>query len=245
MADPWKDLAPDYAKLIQDQGRDSEYLRSVGILPNVVRLIEDWDGRDALDAGCGTGWLRSVAFDDNPLRQLVIGTPRRLALCDIAEYPGLPDFSVQDIRHLTYADESFDIAVASMTLMWVEDLDKALRSLHRVLRPGGWLIVSIPHPVSYRTGTVQPDGSALVTDVVGRARRIDDLWINDTIGPLSFFHRPIMDYVNALDDAGFYVRKMLEWTLDLEAFARSFRGERVRARTDRLPMFAFLKAQKR
>src|SRR6185312_1258852 len=41
---------------------------------------------------------------------------------------------------------SFDLIVASMSLMDAEDYDGAIREAHRVLRPGGELVMSITHP---------------------------------------------------------------------------------------------------
>jgi len=49
-----------------------------------------------------------------------------------------------DITRLPLRDESFDAILCSHVLEHVEDDGAAMRELHRVLAPGGWLIVMVP-----------------------------------------------------------------------------------------------------
>ncbi len=46
---------------------------------------------------------------------------------------------VEGAERLPFPDGSFDVAVATLVLCTVRDLDRALRELRRVLRPGGQL----------------------------------------------------------------------------------------------------------
>ncbi len=46
-------------------------------------------------------------------------------------------FQAGSVTTLPYPDASFDVAVSIQVYEYVEDLDLALRELHRVLRPGG------------------------------------------------------------------------------------------------------------
>ena len=50
----------------------------------------------------------------------------------------------EDLTHLTYADEQFDLVLSSETLEHVPDLAVALQEIARVLRPGGYHIFTIP-----------------------------------------------------------------------------------------------------
>lgn len=49
-----------------------------------------------------------------------------------------------DITDLPFADDSFDVILCSHVLEHVLDDRKAMRELHRVLRPSGWAIVVVP-----------------------------------------------------------------------------------------------------
>jgi SAM-dependent methyltransferase len=64
--------------------------------------------------------------------------------------PGLRAL-VADVRRLPFADESFDLVVSNSTLdhfASAEDIHVALRELHRVLRQGGQLILTMDNPAN-------------------------------------------------------------------------------------------------
>jgi SAM-dependent methyltransferase len=46
-----------------------------------------------------------------------------------------------DIRVLPFADCSFDVVLAVTVLCFIEDADRAMREMARVLRPGGRLVI--------------------------------------------------------------------------------------------------------
>lgn len=51
------------------------------------------------------------------------------------------EFRVADAQALPFRDGSFDVVTARHMLYHVADVDRALREMHRVLRPGGRLVV--------------------------------------------------------------------------------------------------------
>jgi SAM-dependent methyltransferase len=68
-----------------------------------------------------------------------------------AYLPGVPlgsqignGATCQDLERLTYADESFDIVITQDVLEHVRDARTAMREIHRVLRPGGYHIFTVP-----------------------------------------------------------------------------------------------------
>ena len=60
--------------------------------------------------------------------------------CDIQE--GLNVDRVEDIHRLTFADDSVGTVIAMDTLEHVADPLRAVREMHRVLKPGGWCAIS-------------------------------------------------------------------------------------------------------
>ncbi len=60
----------------------------------------------------------------------------------------------EDLQHLSFADDSFDIIVSCEVFEHIPDPDQGLAETFRVLRPGGQLILTIPffarNPASVR-----------------------------------------------------------------------------------------------
>jgi SAM-dependent methyltransferase len=50
----------------------------------------------------------------------------------------------EDITRLTFPDNSFDLMVSSDVLEHVPDINAAFREMHRVLRPGGFHLFTVP-----------------------------------------------------------------------------------------------------
>ena len=103
------------------------------LLPNATGL---W-----LDAGCGTGtisrWMASKygcaieALDGSPA--MVADAVRRGTKAQTGS-----------VEHLPYSAESLDGIVCSSVLEYVNDPSAVLREFHRVLNPGGVLLISVP-----------------------------------------------------------------------------------------------------
>jgi SAM-dependent methyltransferase len=60
--------------------------------------------------------------------------------CDIQDGPGVD--RIEDIHHLTFADDSVGTVICLETLEHVADPLRAVQEMHRVLRPGGLLAIS-------------------------------------------------------------------------------------------------------
>jgi SAM-dependent methyltransferase len=59
------------------------------------------------------------------------------------------EFQVADAENLDFADESFDLVYSHGVLHHTPDTARAVREIHRVLRPGGRAIVMLYHRGSY------------------------------------------------------------------------------------------------
>ncbi|MET0418276.1 MAG: class I SAM-dependent methyltransferase, partial [Actinoplanes sp.] len=227
----WQEAFDAYKSLIRDPHHDSEYLRRTGLVPHIVDLLGDVSQAHVLDAGCGTGWL----FDTV--------APRSGHECDLVAPPQRPQPNIksqcQDVRALTYDDDSFDIVVSSLVLMWLEDVEATLCELHRVTRPGGRLIVALMHPYFHTNGHTLQDGSFLVDRPVGGAVR-REIMISGLVGPLTYYARTPLDYYNAAVRARWQLIHFRDYFIDLERY-RSEAGESWPSarRTDKVPLFTF------
>ena len=102
-------------------------------------------GKRILDVGVGTGHM---AFDmakstvgDNEIVGIDISDDM-LGTCR-ERCAGLPNVSFQmaDLYDLPFSEGSFDVVLSVQVFEYLEDVQKALLELHRVLKPGGRLIL--------------------------------------------------------------------------------------------------------
>ena len=105
-------------------------------------------GQSVLDIAGGTGDLAAKFAD-------IVGPTGRVVLADIDEsmlnvgrdklldhgYQGNLEFVQADAQYLPFPDDSFDSVSIAFGLRNVTDKDLALRSMLRVLKPGGRLLV--------------------------------------------------------------------------------------------------------
>jgi len=66
----------------------------------------------------------------------------------------------EDVRKLSYADESFDVVISGLTMHHLKaEADKGVREMVRVLKPDGWLaIYDEPSTVLYCTKLMRQNG---------------------------------------------------------------------------------------
>ena len=87
------------------------------------RVLEIGDGKYTRQFGAG----RVVRSD---ILHPVAGNPRATIVADLAGGDGIPT-------------ESFDCVICTQTLMFIFDIQKAMRTLYRILKPGGVLLMTL------------------------------------------------------------------------------------------------------
>jgi SAM-dependent methyltransferase len=109
----------------------------------LIRLLDEPDGMDVLDVGCGDGRLAArlagagakvTGVDDDP--DAIRAASRRTH-----EGSGSLRFLPTDARALPFAEAAFDRVVAVAVLCFIPDAGRALAEMVRVLRPDGRLVV--------------------------------------------------------------------------------------------------------
>ena len=98
-----------------------------------------------LEVGCGNGYLLAVIRERFPHLRLT-GVDYSPDMLELAEGRKIPDAHVarEDVRSLTLPPDSFDVIVSERCLINLLDASAqvtALYELHRVLRPGGHLVL--------------------------------------------------------------------------------------------------------
>lgn len=148
-------------------------------------------------------------------------------------------------RHVSIEDFSaddnvYDLAVSSLALHYVENFSEVCRKVYDALKPGGYFIFSVEHPVC----TAWPVG--WITTEAGEHWPLDnyhDQSIRHTkwfIDDVIKYHRTTENYVNTLLSSGFTLRTLAEPQPTKEALAQ--RPKLVKH--CRRPPFLILKVQK-
>ncbi|WP_135820894.1 class I SAM-dependent methyltransferase [Halostella litorea] len=171
-------------------------------------ILDSVEGKDYVELGCGGGQgsvgtaglgadtVVGVDFSGEQLRHA-----RRLR-----DFYGVDARFVQgDVTNVPLADDGFDVASSEAAFQMVDRLDEAVGEARRVLRDEGVFVLSVPHPLyealDAESGRI--DGSYM--DSGPREISIDDY---DSV--LTVFDRTVADLHNALVDAGFEVRRLIE-----------------------------------
>jgi len=159
--------------------------------PVVRGLIDRLPIGYALDAASGTGrhahYLRSkghqvaaVDLSDHMLAKARLKVPGAV-------------FCRGSLVDLPLETATFDLAVCSLALDYMPDLSRPVGELARVLRPGGWAIISDFHPTSRLLG-----GGSFFQDKDGN------------FGLVRGFQHDHAAYVSAFVSAGFEIRDCAE-----------------------------------
>jgi ubiquinone/menaquinone biosynthesis C-methylase UbiE len=111
----------------------------------VLRRLELRLGEAVLDVGAGPGLLlRDLALSVGPGGKAA-GLDMSAPMIEIARRrcEGLAQvvFEQGDAMQLPFPDASFDVAVSTQVYEYVPDMALALRELHRVMKPGGRILI--------------------------------------------------------------------------------------------------------
>lgn len=102
-------------------------------------------GERILDVGCGPGFYCAELLDEVGSDGKVVGLDSSPQMLDLAarrcEGHDNVEFREADATSLALEDADFDGAVCVQVLEYVPDVSAGLAELHRVLRPGGRLVV--------------------------------------------------------------------------------------------------------
>lgn len=141
---PWKALSDDDVTLLDSllfNEADMAFRRRAKILMDYLELA---DGDRVIDLGCGMGFYL-----------MVMDRLRRVALYGLDQERGRlyrAQTEVErarllegDILSLPFGAETFDKVLLSEVLEHIRDDRAVLRSIYRLLKPGGLLAISVPH----------------------------------------------------------------------------------------------------
>ena len=173
------------------------------------RLLGPGYGRLCLDLGCGGGAHVPVL---TRLGWRVTGVDISARQIDLARRTGITA-TVANAENLPLANQSVDAVATIMTTTDFDDLPSVFTEAHRVLRPGGRLVVIAAHPCFGGVFVERDsDGSCIVRPGYRRHERIEE---NPLLGDgirsrVGVVNLPLPALLNALTSAGLILHETAE-----------------------------------
>jgi len=121
-------------------------------LDKIVEIVHGLRPSTVLDVGCGSGWLAGL------LMQRTGATVIGVDIVEGLRPTGWSYLTADVTRGLPLRDASVDCVVAGEIIEHVPDPDQMLTEIHRVLAPGGNLVISTPNMVSWANRVLVPLG---------------------------------------------------------------------------------------
>ena len=210
-----------YRKIRKKEGNANDLFE----IPALLSLLPDLKGKKVLDLGCGFGEHCKLFVDRGAER--VVGIDISQKMLEVAnkenadpriEYRHLP------MENLEALNETFDVAVSSLALHYVEDFSGVAKNVYRLLNEGGLFLFSQEHPLVTCHGqgnrwTKDENGEKIHLNLsnYGISGERTTTWFVDD---LKIYHRTFSEIINTLTEVGFTIEKMIEPLPTEELLAR-------------------------
>ncbi|WIX32088.1 methyltransferase domain-containing protein [Salinicola sp. JS01] len=181
--------------------------------PAVRRLLPTLNGLDVLDLGCGFGKFSEYCLAQDLRRYVGVDISEKMIAEARRRYPDKrAQFHVSALEDAEFDVGSYDAAVASMCLHYVEDLGGVLDKVASALRPTGRLVLSVEHPIctallaGWHDSEQMPRMHWPVDDYFTEGRRSTTWFVDGMIK----YHRTLDTYLSAALAAGLSIARVLE-----------------------------------
>lgn len=179
--------------------------------PLLVDMIGSRHLKRVLDLGCGTGELTVFL---GSLHEAVTGVDMASGSIELARttHPAVSNvkFIAESVEEFARSHQHYDCVVANMSLSTAPNLTAAVDAVSRLLKQGGTLVATIPHPAFWPRywGYDQAPWFAYSTEIaVSAPFQISN---ERTSVVTTHFHRPLGAYTDALASSDFVLETLRE-----------------------------------
>ncbi len=189
-------------------------LEGAGEWQTLQAMIPPLQGKDLLDLGCGYGWHCRYAVQQGAKSVVGVDLSEKMLRTAREKTHGMPVcYLHMPMEEIDFAPERFDGVLSSLALHYVEKIEPVFQKVYQCLRPGGFFLMNVEHPVFTAQGSQDwvygPDGEKLFFPV---DRYFDQgarsaVFLGETV---TKYHRTLTAYIRALRAAGFELRDLQE-----------------------------------
>lgn len=229
-----------YAKMDRSIGG----LTKAGEWPTLQRMLPSLKDKDVLDLGCGYGWHCIYAKENKAKKVCGIDISEKMLMEAKKKSKGLDiEYYCGAIEDMIFPKDSFDVVISSLAFHYLDNIDKLMKQIHKVLRKDGTLIFSCEHPVFTAYGSQDwyyendvPIHFPVDSYFIEGKREAN--FLNEEVVK---YHKTLTTYMKALLNNGFIIKDFEEPTPSQELL------NEIPAMKDELrrPMMIIISAQKK
>lgn len=190
----------------------------------------EWNGKKVLDVGCWWGWVIRYARQKGAK---VVGMDCQASrISDAVSFlQSSRDLCVADALHIPFPSSSFDVAVSIHVLEHILPEHDMIREIHRVLKPDGVLLISVPNDLSLGVLPYRPLRLLLRGRMAARFPSLFQYVKSISYSDLSHHREYTTRSISGLlQSKGFQVEKVWHHGLDLPYPLKGRLSQRVRQR---------------
>ena len=212
--------------------------------PLMLKLAGNISGKDILDIGCGTGELAGkLAKTANSVLGIDI-SQKMLNAAKLSNSDSNIEYQILSMENISRLEKKFDMAVSSLAFHYVENFEKLILDISKLLKTRGSLVFSQEHPMvtankHLKDWVENPETKERfwpVSNYNEEGERYETWFINN----VKKYHRTLSTIINTIIKNGFEIVETAESCADDELISKDpkfLNGKN-------LAHFLFIKARK-
>jgi SAM-dependent methyltransferase len=173
--------------------------------PNTIARLPELTGKSVLDLGCSTGFYVDYVLEHGAA---VTGVDASRLLIDKLmqriKNPIAAFYCADICRPMPFLESgSFDVAIVSLVLDYIRDWSVLLTEMHRVLKKGGRVVISIGHPFSEYLYLIRQNRP----ESYHAFKMLEDTWGRDGPTPFKVYYyiRPLNEVLRPIIQSEFKI----------------------------------------
>lgn len=193
--------------------RSKDGLAAAGEWPSLEKILPSFKDMCVLDLGCGYGWHSLYALDHGAASVVAVDISSKMleVAASKIDYDNV-EFINLAIEDINFEPNEFDIIISSLAMHYIEDYQKVIDKVEKILKPGGSFIMSVEHPIFTAEGSqfwiIENDQIKYfpVDNYFYEGKRDTNFLDTD----ITKYHRTITTYVQTLIDKDLIIKHVIE-----------------------------------